>query len=137
MENLVVIFIILIICLLLLSFPLKCNPKNKNSNVEGFYTYQGYYKKYCPSCGWRSRYSCSNCTNCGWCITKDGNGQCVPGDGSGPYFRNDCMYWEYNDPYFYYPYSNIYPIVKIRSNYPRYNYTVTKPWRGKNLKQKR
>lgn len=125
-NNVVIFLVILIFCVVLLSFPTKCNP---DKNVEGFYTYQGYYKKYCPSCGWRSRASCSNCTNCGYCIKSDGTAECVPGSSEGPYYRNDCMYYEFNSPTFYYPYSNIYPIVQIRSNYPRYKYTQTKPWK--------
>ena len=86
--------------------------------TEGFNTYYGYYKKYCPSCGWRSRYSCSNCTNCGYCITADGRGECVPGDKYGPYFRDDCQFYEYGKPSEYSPYSMAYPVVQVRTRYP-------------------
>lgn len=104
----------------------------KDCSVEGFYTYHGYYKKYCSSCGWRSRSSCSKCTNCGYCITPDGTGECVPGDSSGPYFREDCLYWEYGDPYYYYPYNHIYPVVKVKTTYPYSRYNM----RGRNKLRK-
>lgn len=125
-QTLILLWI-LILCVIFLSTPTKCTELDKT--VEGFYTDYGYYKKYCPSCGWRSRYACSKCTNCGYCITASGYGECVPGDSSGPYFRNDCMYWEYGDPYYYYPYSHIYPVVSVRSKYPAYRWRHTRPWR--------
>lgn len=89
---------------------------------EGFYA--GYYKKYCPSCGWRSRHSCSKCTNCGYCVTSTGYGECVPGDSYGPYFREDCQYWEYGDPYVYLP-------SRGRMFYPHRRYGIRHPrrWR--------
>jgi hypothetical protein len=37
------------------------------------------------------------------------------------------MYWEYGDPYYYYPYSNIYPSITINSAYPYYRYGLNKP----------
>mgnify|MGYP001769809331 CR=1 FL=1 len=113
-RYVVILFWALILAVVLLSTPTKFMEDKK----EGFYTYTGYYKNYCPSTGWRSRYSCGKCTNAGYCITASGNGECVPGDSSGPYFRNDCMYWEYSNPYQYYPYSHLYPTVKTRSIYP-------------------
>jgi len=111
-----------------MSTPTKC-PGLLGAEKEGFYTYYGYYKRYCPSCGWRSRYSCAKCTNCGYCITPSGYGECVPGDSSGPYFRSDCTYWEYGDPYYYYPYSHIFPVVKVKSMYPNYRWRLRRPWR--------
>jgi hypothetical protein len=115
---------IFILAIILLSTPTKCPAQ-----TEGFDTYYGYYKRYCPTCGWRSRASCSKCLNCGWSINAAGQGQCVPGDSSGPYYTDDTMYWEYgNDNNFYYPYSHIYPVVKVRSIYPYYNYKLRKPW---------
>lgn len=109
-----ILFFILIIVLVILSlsFPTKC------FNKEHFDTYYGYYKQFCPTCGWRSRSSCGKCTNCGVCVKEDGSAECVPGDSNGPYFDADCIAWEYGDPYYYYPYSHIYPVVKIRSIYP-------------------
>lgn len=133
--NKVIIFIfILIIVIIFLTTPTIC--KKLDFNKEGFYTYYGYYKKYCPSCGWRSRYSCSKCTNCGYCITPNGYGECVPGDSSGPYFREDCYHWEYGDPYYYYPYSHIFPAVKVKNIYPYHRWKLRKPrrWRTKNKK---
>jgi len=111
----------------------------EEQQVEGFYTYPGYYKKYCPSCGWRSRYNCSKCTNCGYCVTASGYGECVPGDSSGPYFRSDCMYWEYGDAYDFYPYSHVFPVIKTYDNYPYYRWNLKKSgfgYRKRNLRRK-
>jgi hypothetical protein len=124
-KHISILVWVIILCIILLATPGGFNGKD----VEGFYNYSGYYKKYCPSCGWRSRYSCSNCTNCGYCVTASGAGECVPGDSNGPYFRSDCMYWEYGDPYYYYPYSHIFPVVTIRSKYPQYRWRYSRPWR--------
>lgn len=103
------------------------------SMFEGFTDY-GYYKRYCSSCGYKSRRSCGKCINCGYCISSSGYGECVAGDSSGPYFRQDCVYWEYGDPYHYYPYSHMYPSVKIKSMYPHYRW---KTRRQKTLKADR
>lgn len=120
--NLIILIFIIIIAIISLSIPLKC-PGIISDYKEGFipYSYSNYYypfySKYCSSCGWKSRYSCSNCINCGYCITPYGYGECVPGDSKGPYFREDCLAWEYAPfpfyhrpfvyfvhPYMYYPY---------------------------------
>lgn len=122
-----ILFWVLVLSVILLSTPTKCNLGG--NDVEGFYTYHGYYKRYCPSCGNKSRYSCSNCTNCGYCINASGQGECVPADERGPFFRSDCTYFEYNSPQIYYPYSHLYPVVKRRSIYPYYRYKVNRPWR--------
>ena len=124
MQRYVLILVwMLILVVILLSTPTKCVTK------EGFFTHYGYYKNYCPSCGWRSRYSCSKCTNCGYCVTASGKGECVPGDSSGPYFRSDCAYWEYNDPYLYYPNSHLYPVVQTRGIYPTVRHRRNSPWK--------
>lgn len=94
LENKATLLWIFVLAVILLSTPVKCKALDKNK--EGFYTTYGYYKKYCPSTGWRSRYSCAKCTNAGYCISSSGIGECVPGDSSGPYFREDCQYWELN-----------------------------------------
>jgi|688.fasta_scaffold295451_3 hypothetical protein len=124
-KYIVILFLILIITLISLSMPTKCLTDKR----ENFYTYNSYFKQYCPTCGWRDRYSCGKCTNCGYCINSQGVGECVPGDSSGPYFREDCMYWEYNSPYMYYPYSHLYPIIKTRSIYPYQKHNTEKPWK--------
>lgn len=115
-----ILLIIIIICIY------------KNPNKENF-TYYGYYKQYCPSCNWRNRISCSKCTNCGYCINESGEGECVQGDNNGPYFRKDCKYWEYGDPYYSYPDSNVYPMISINTSHPdvKYKYDIRKPnrWR--------
>lgn len=86
---------IFILAVILLSTPTSCPAADGENGVEGFYTYGGYYKRYCPSCGWRSRATCSKCTNCGFGLRSDGYGQCMPGDNAGPFHRDDVMYWEY------------------------------------------
>lgn len=103
---------------------------NQN-NKEGFYTNFGYYKKYCPTCGWRSRNTCSKCTNCGYCINEKGVGQCVPGNSEGPFFSSNCVYWDYGDPYNYYPNSHLYPVIKSKDIYPYKRYHMRKPWNWK------
>ena len=112
------LFWILIVAIILLSTPTKYVPDKK----EGFHTYFSYFKNYCPSCGWRSRYSCSKCINCGYCITAKGVGSCESGDSSGPYFREDCMIWDYGSNYDYYPGSTVYPIYKTKTIYPYSKY---------------
>jgi len=123
-KNIILILWICALAVILLTTPLKCNGVDMEK--EGFYTYYGYYKKYCPSCGWRSRHSCSKCTNCGWCVNRSGYGECVPGDSSGPYFREDCVYWEYGSPYYN---SNIFPVITAKSIYPYYRWRLRRPWR--------
>ncbi len=96
---------------------------------ENFYTYNSYYKKYCPSCGWRSRTACSKCINCGFCVNNKGQGECVPGDSQGPYFREDCAYWEYGSPYRYYPYANLYPVTNVKRFNPFVSRNITRPFK--------
>lgn len=115
-RNLVVILVIILSCFIMLA-PIRCGA-SKNKLQEGFYSYNNYFKQYCPSCRWRSRYSCGKCTNCGLCGFNDGSTQCVPGDSSGPYGRENCDFWEYGDPYMYYPNSNLFPIIKTKSMFP-------------------
>ena len=77
--------------------------------------------RYCGNCGYNDRTSCAGCTDCGYCINKFGYGECIPGDSRGPYFRDDCMYWEYDAPlsyYYRYPYSHLYPIISVGDYYP-------------------
>jgi len=135
-QNATVVVAIVIIAILLLSAactgsgPGSGAAEGQEAGTEGFYNYYGYYKKYCPSCGWRSRYSCAKCTNCGLKINASGQSECVPGDSSGPYFDNgDTVYWEYGDPYYYYPYSHVFPVVKTKSVYPYYRWNMRRPHR--------
>ena len=77
--------------------------------------------KYCGNCGYNNRMSCANCVDCGYCINKFKYGECLPGDAKGPYFRDDCLYWEYNSPlayYYLYPYTHVFPIISIADYYP-------------------
>ena len=141
LNNISLTVWILIIAVILLFTPSECksllSPGDKNK--EDFYTYYGYYKKYCPSCGWRSRYSCNKCTNCGWCVTASGYGECVPGDSSGPYFREDCQHWEYGDPYHNYPYSHVFPVVQTKDIYPHTRWNLRKGrwgYKKRNLRRK-
>ncbi len=100
----------------------------KYGNMENFYTYNSYYKQYCPSCNWRSRRTCSKCLNCGYCETAQGVGECVPGDANGPFFRNDCVTWQYGDAYQYYPYANLYPVNLVKSSNPYFQKQLKKPY---------
>lgn len=107
-ETPTVLFLILLLGIVLLSFPLKCNIKKSNGTTkEDFYVFGSYPQQYCGSCGYLGRVSCNNCANCGYCVT-DGVGECVPGDSQGPYFRSDCDYYEYKNPYLY-PYIGEFP----------------------------
>lgn len=119
---------IFILALILLSTPTKCPALAKQT--EGFEVYPYYSRRYCPSCSWRSRSSCGQCVNCGYKINAAGYGQCTAGDANGPYYDDDAMYWLYGtDSEFYSPYSNIFPVVKVRSMFPYYNWSLRKPSR--------
>ena len=65
-------------------------------SAEGFESYA--YPGYCADCGLNNRVGCSNCVNCGYCITPSGYGECVPGGPNGPYFRRDCIDYKYQEP---------------------------------------
>lgn len=136
-QNILILVWIFVIAVILLSIPTKCSLDNKMT--EGFYTNYGYYKRYCGSCGYKNRASCAKCTNCVGCITPNGNFECVPGDSSGPYFRRDCQYVEYGDPYYYYPYSHVYPVTKVNSVYPYYRWSLRNPrrWRNRRWRNRR
>ena len=126
-DNMIILMWVVVMVVILLSINSKCEKNGeKTGSVEGFYTYPGYYKKYCGSCGWRSRYNCGKCTNCGYAINASGYGNCVPGDSSGPYFQDDALYWEYGDSNDYYPYSHVYPSVKTYDSYPYYRWNLRK-----------
>lgn len=95
--------------------------------------------RYCRECSYKNRLSCSNCVNCGYCITPNGYGECVSGDENGPYFRSDCISYSYDDSYGYldnYPYSTFgsYPYYKTQYYYDNDGYpkTVFRRYRNKN-----
>lgn len=125
-TYILVLGLILVLAVISLSLPTKCNS---GDDVEGFYTYFGYYKNYCNSCGDRSRFSCSKCSNCTLCVTPSGREECVAGGPDGAYFRNDCQYVSYSDPYMYYPNSHLYPVIQTRSLYPYNRFRVSRPWK--------
>lgn len=81
------------------------------TRMEGF-------SRYCGSCGHKSELTCSDCVNCGFCITSNGHGQCVPGDERGPYFTEDCVKW-YHDylPYFKH---HVFPPLYFNRYYDHY-----------------
>lgn len=111
-------FLLLIILLVIMFYMV-------NSRKEGFYSYFGWYKRWCPECGKRSRRSCSKCINCGYCINEQGKGECVPGSKSGgPMFRKDCIYWETESPYYGYPTNKVYPRYNTGNIYPHYRYNI-------------
>jgi len=116
-SNIKVLIVAAVFIILFISLPTKCWS---NNNVEGFYPYYGAYKKYCGSCSGRSIYSAGKCTNCGICYTQPKEGgplvsQSVAGDSRGPYFKKDCIYWNYGNPYHHYPYDHIFPVYQVRS----------------------
>lgn len=127
-AYLMVIAVMIILCIIVL-FPLGCQIKQDNKvdpeMREGFYSYNNYFKEYCPSCRYRDRYSCGKCTNCGLCGFNNGTSECVPGNSDGPYYREDCDFWTYGDPYLYYPNTNLFPIVRTKSMVP-----FTRPYQG-------
>lgn len=85
---------------------------------EGFHG-EGWGMKYCSDCGWLSRGECSDCINCGYCISPSGRGECVPGDENGPYFRSDCIDYRYKNPYVQ---DYLYGFVPYFLNRYRYGY---------------
>ena len=130
-KSYMLLLCVFVIVVIFLSLPSGCKLFKK----EGFFVVGRPYKHYCSNCGYKSKYKCANCVNCGYCITPNGYGECVPGDSNGPYFRNDCVYYSFGRNY--YPYSNIYPIVKAHSLYPynRWSYrrmTPYKWWKRRN-----
>lgn len=124
-KYIVVLFWILVLAIILLSVPTKCVSGNKKEGFHGFFT---YHKQYCPSCGWRSKESCSRCTNCGICTTANGFAECSPGDASGPYYRTDCVYWNYGNPYNYYQNALAYPITLTKDMYPYNRWGMNRPF---------
>ena len=128
-RYVVVLFWILVLAVILLSTPTKCLGRSGDGKKEGFYTYNGYYKNYCSSCGHKTRFSCAKCVNCGYAINESGVGFCTPGDASGPYFTQDATYWEYGSPYMYYPQSHLFPVIKTRSAFPYNKHQINKPWK--------
>lgn len=125
---------IIILVFLLVTTPTKCIfNSTSDKSKEGFHATLGYHKKYCPSCGTKSRKSCSKCLNCGFCVTSDGHGECVPGDSNGPYFRDDCMYWEYGYNYAdsFYPYSHIFPSAHGHLMYPYFRWRDSDKYRSR------
>ena len=131
----IVLFWLLILTVILLSVPTKCNLSN--SEVEGFTDYYGYYKKYCPSCGHRGKRSCGKCTNCILAYTANGHSECIPGNSQGPFFRDDILYYEYGDAETYYNGANVYPIVQMRNVKPYTRWNLNRSLRmPKRLKRK-
>lgn len=112
-SNFIAISIFIILTIIVLM-----SHSHSYSQPEHFNTYLGYRKRYCQKCGWKNRWGCSKCNNCGYCVNRNGVGECVPGDAQGPYFRSDCLYWDYGDPYFsqnvgsVFDYRNIYPNIR-------------------------
>jgi len=110
-NKTILLFCIFIVVLIFISY----QPK-----IEGFYIGGSPYKKYCSSCGYKSRRGCAKCVNCGICVTPNGYSECLPGDSSGPYFRNDCSFWNFGRSY--YPYNHIEPVIRRYSKHPRRRY---------------
>jgi hypothetical protein len=109
--------VVIVLIILVVFYVMKSGGLGMKS--EGFYSNQGYYKKYCDSCYGRNNFSCAFCSSCGICTTVTGVRQCTPGNEKGPFYRDDCYSWEYGDLYGYYPFSNVFPSVKTYDQYPR------------------
>lgn len=129
-TKILIILWVLIMILVLLSTPTKCIGAK-----EGFLNYFGYYKNYCGNCESKDRTMCAKCLNCGVCYDNIGRGKCMPGDSNGPFFTNDCSFWEYSDPYFNYPYSHLFPVVRVKQSYPFYSYKFNTPYNHSQLKK--
>ena len=129
MINNTFLFVLLVLFILSVLYFIfyRSNEFNKlsDSDVEQFYSNYGNYKKYCSSCSHRSRSKCSECRNCGYCITDNGRGYCVPGNYLGPHYNNNCKYWEYGDPLYYYSRNELI-IPRGMDIYPNYQYDMRK-----------
>lgn len=130
-NNYIVLLVALVCAVLLLSVPMKC-PGLCGNNVEGFRTYYGYFKQYCPSCGQRSKESCMSCLNCGLCY-KNGRAECQPGSSEGPWSSSDCDKWVYGDTNVFYPNSSVYPVALTKKFWPMARPSVKKPYRWNKL----
>ena len=117
--------LIVIIAVLILVIVFRKNLGGPGIGLEGFYTYPGYYKKYCPSCENLSSYGCTKCTNCISCVAPDGTKTCVAGDSTGPFYDNTCAIMEYGSPYDYYPFGNVFSNIKQFSQYPYNRWNIT------------
>ncbi len=91
MHNKIIIVILTLIFIYSLYY-------NKSTINESF----GFGNISCNDCGRKDRLNCSQCLNCGYCVTATGNTECTAGDYMGPYFRDDCLFWEYNSPQYLY-----------------------------------
>jgi hypothetical protein len=98
-------------------------------NVENFHTYYGYFKSHCNSCTGKSPEAASKCSNCGLCLKNDSSVKSVEGSSDGPFFADDCLQYSYSSPYFYYPYSYIYPVNLTRTSFPSYPRTIRHQYR--------
>lgn len=112
MNKIIIIIIIIIIVLLLLR------------NKENYIVVSN--KKTCNRCSDYDSdiYSCGDCSNCGYCITKSGKSYCVNGNEKGSITRDDCVEWHFKKPTenVYYTYPDIY-------TYPdTYAYPYTYPY---------
>jgi hypothetical protein len=118
-EHISNIILIVLVLVLLLVFMRGVSRGSGTQQEEGFYTYPGYYKRYCNDCSsMSSSYALAACSNCGVCTTFSGLKYGVPGDSTGPFYANDCYEYSYGDPYSFYPGANVFPVVKTMDQYP-------------------
>ena len=139
LNNVSFLLWFVIIVVMLIFTPSECRTLAEDQKKEGFYTYPGYYKKYCSDCHHRSLYACGKCTNCGNCQDVNGYSECVPGDSSGPYFREDCVRWNYGSNQYYAPYSHAFPMIQTKSIFPYNRWNVKRNnwgYRKRNLRRK-
>jgi len=131
-NNYIVLLVALICAVLLLSVPSGWAGMGHGDGVEGFHTYYGYFKQYCPSCHFRTKESCLKCQNCGLC-TKNGKTTCVPGSSDGSWFSENCDEWQYGTSDFYYPNSSIYPVALTKHFWPNAKPSIRSQYRWNKL----
>lgn len=104
--NIIISFIICI-CILIMAY-LMTTRDNQYNTVERYdpHNYNRHQQNrrhsdqhHCRNCAVRSKESCADCSNCGYCIPDRGTGFCAPGDERGPYWAGNCRAWEYGKKY--------------------------------------
>lgn len=108
METL---FFILVILTILYIFAVASGPC-----IEGM---DNTYGGHCRSCDNKSFGQCMNCSNCGFCVDKDGVGKCVSGDMFGPWDKSKCVNYYHNDPYWRNVWTSntrVYPATDLTGN---------------------
>ena len=89
--------------------------------MEGFWFLpQTKFPSYCKDCGYKNKWQCKNCLNCGWILTQNGYGECVPGDEYGPLFNSDYIAYDYG--------RSFNPYYNLQNIYTPPTQPIYKPW---------